>query len=402
MAFRIAVSGLKAATADLNVTGNNIANGSTTGFKASRAQFADLFAAGSLGTTQNAVGEGVQLAAVAQQFTQGNVAFTDNSLDMAINGKGFFALDDSGTRVYSRAGAFGLDKNGFIVNAANHQLRGLQASVGVITGALGPLQITTTNLPPQTTGNVTAQFNLDAGDTIPVTAPFDPANPTTYNESTSLTVFDSLGEEHLATLFFVKTGANAWTSHLRVDNDNTQTLAAQPVAFNSAGVLTTAMPISYGAFLPTNGAAAFNMQFDFTGTTQFGADFGVNALSQDGFATGLLSGVDVDKQGVILARFSNGQSQAQGQIVLANFANPHGLQPLGDTQWAETNTSGAALVGPPGGPNLGLVQSGALEESNVELADQLVNMIIAQRNYQSNAQVIRAEDELTQTIINIS
>lgn len=163
MAFRIAVSGLKAATADLNVTGNNIANGSTTGFKASRAQFADLFAAGSLGTTQNAIGEGVQLAAVAQQFTQGNVAFTDNSLDMAINGKGFFALDDSGTRVYSRAGAFGLDKNGFIVNAANHQLRGLQASVGVITGAIGPLQITTTNLPPQTTGNVTAQFNLDAG-----------------------------------------------------------------------------------------------------------------------------------------------------------------------------------------------------------------------------------------------
>ena len=143
------------------------------------------------------------------------------------------------------------------------------------------------------------------------------------------------------------------------------------------------------------------MQFDFTGTTQFGADFGVNALSQDGFATGLLSGIDVDKQGVILARFSNGQSQAQGQIVLANFANSQGLQSLGNTQWAETNSSGAALVGPPGGPNLGLVQSGALEESNVELAEELVNMIIAQRNFQSNAQVIRAEDELTQTIINI-
>ncbi len=401
MAFRIAVSGLRAATADLNVTGNNIANASTAGFKASRVQFSDIYAASNLGTSQDAIGGGVQVASVAQQFTQGNVSFTDNNLDIAVNGQGFFALDDGGTSVYSRAGAFGLDKNGFIVTAAGHQLRGFQVSGGVITRALGPLQISTSNNPPQTTANVSALLNLDAADTVPATAPFDPANAATYNNSTSLTIFDSLGQEHLARVYFVKTGANAWTSHLRVDGDNTQTLTAQPLTFNTSGALTSAPTFSYGAFLPTNGAASFTMTFNFTGTTQFGANFGVNSLTQDGFTTGRLSGLAVDETGVLQGRFTNGQSAPQGQIVLANFANSQGLQPLGNTQWAETNSSGPALIGPPGSSSLGLVQSGALEESNVDLASQLVNMIIAQRNFQANAQLIRAEDELTQTIINI-
>lgn len=403
MAFRIAVSGLRAATADLDVTGNNIANSNTTGFKVSRAQFADLYAASSLGTAKDATGQGVQLSAVAQQFTQGNVAFTDNSMDIAITGEGFFVVEDGNGRAYTRAGAFGLDKDGYVVNSTGQQLQAFQANNGNITGAIGPLQISTTNLAPLATGAIASQVNLDAAATLPVTAPFDAADPNTYNSSSSLTVFDSLGEEHLASMYFVKTAANSWNAHLQVDGNAPLAPATGvvPIAFDSLGNLTTGMPLSFGSFTASSGALDITLDVDFTGTTQYGADFGVNALSQDGYTTGRLSGVDIDEQGVVLARFSNGQSQAQGQVVLADFGNPQGLQPLGDTLWAETNASGNALIGGPGTATLGLLQAGALEESNVDLAEQLVNMIVAQRSFQANAQVIQAEDEVTQTIINI-
>ena len=403
MAFRIAVSGIQAATADLDVTGNNIANSNTAGFKASRTQFADLYAASDLGSTQDAVGQGVQLASVAQQFTQGNVSFTNSSLDIAINGSGFFAVEDNNGRSFTRAGAFGLDNSGFVTNATGQQLLAFQALNGAITGAVGPLQISTTNLPPLGTARIDGQVNLDASAPALPPAAFDPDIATTYNSSTSLTVFDSLGEEHLASVYFLKTGANAWNVHTRIDNG--AATAAQALAFDNAGGLLTGMPLNFGTFATTTGSAPIGspggLALDLSGTTQYGANFGVNALSQDGYTTGRLSGVDIDEKGIVLARFSNGQSQAQGQIVLADFSNDQGLQPLGDTLWAETSTSGTALIGSPGTATLGLLQAGALEESNVELAEQLVNMIIAQRAFQANAQVIRAEDEVTQTIINI-
>ncbi len=403
MAFRIAVSGIQAATADLDVTGNNIANSNTAGFKASRTQFADLYAASDLGSTQDAVGQGVQLASVAQQFTQGNVSFTNSSLDIAINGSGFFAVEDNNGRSYTRAGAFGLDNSGFVTNATGQQLLAFQALNGSITGAVGPLQISTTNLPPLGTALVDGQVNLDASAPALPPAAFDPDIATTYNSSTSLTVFDSLGEEHLASFYFLKTGANTWNVYTRIDSG--AATAAQALTFDNAGGLLTGMPLNFGTFATTTGSAPIGspggLELDLTGTTQYGANFGVNALSQDGYTTGRLSGVDIDEKGIVLARFSNGQSQAQGQIVLADFSNDQGLQPLGDTLWAETSTSGTALIGSPGTATLGLLQAGALEESNVELAEQLVNMIIAQRAFQANAQVIRAEDEVTQTIINI-
>ena len=342
----------------------------------------------------------MQLTAVAQQFNQGNVSFTDNSLDLAISGEGFFVLDDGGTQIYSRAGAFGLDRNGFITNASGHTLVAFQAVAGAVTGATGPLQLSTANIPPQPSTAMTVGVNLDAGAAVPGAA-FDPADPNSFNNSTSVTVFDSLGQQHLAAMFFRKTGSNAWEAHMRVDGDNTQTTASVPVAFDSAGQLTTGMPIGFGAFTPTTGAAAFTLSVDLSGSTQFGAAFGVNALSQDGFTTGRLSGIDIDESGVVLARFTNGQSQIQGQVALANFGNTQGLQPVSETSWAETNTSGAPLIGPPGTASLGLMQSSALEESNVDLAEQLVNMIVAQRNFQANAQTIRAEDDITSTIINI-
>jgi len=401
MAFRIAISGLNGATAALDVAGNNIANASTIGFKAARAQFSDVFATSNLGTTSDAIGQGVQLSGVAQQFTQGNVAFTDNALDVAINGEGFFTLQDtSGARSFSRAGEFGIDKSGFVVNPSGQKLIAFKASNGTITGATAPLQISTANIAPNATTSLSAGINLDSSATVPTVA-FSPTVSTSFNNSTSTSVFDSLGVEHLATLFFRKTGTNAWEAHLRIDGDNTQTTTVQPLAFDSSGVLTTTMPVSFGAFTPTSGGAPLTVNVDLTGSTQLASSFGVNTLSQNGFTTGRLNGIDIDETGVVLARFTNGQSQAQGQMALANFANAQGLQPLGDTAFAESNSSGAALVGAPGTASLGLVQAGALEESNADLAQQLVNVIIAQRNFQANAQMIQAEDEVTQTVINI-
>lgn len=398
MAFRIAVSGLRAATADLDVTGNNIANSNTVGFKQGRAQFADLYAASNLGVSQFAVGQGTQLSSIAQQFAQGNVSFTDNNLDLAINGEGFFVLDDNGSRVYSRAGAFGVDKDGFIVNATGQSLVGFQANNGVVTGAVGNLQLNRQNIAPQPTDTIAVQVNVDAGDSVPA-GPFDPTIPSTYNRSTSFSVFDSLGNEHLATLYFQKTGVNAWNTHMRVDG-LAPTTPTNAISFGANGALVGSVE-DFGTFAVAGANAIDLSSVDFSGTTQYGAEFGVNSLSQNGFSTGQLSGITIDDAGVVLARFSNGESQAQGQVALANFSNPQGLSPLGETLWSETNASGTALVGAPGTASLGLLQSGALEESNVELAEQLVNMIIAQRNFQANAQVIRTEDEVTQTIINM-
>ena len=401
MAFRIAVSGLNAATASLDVAGNNIANASTTGFKSARAQFADVFATLNLGSTSDAIGQGVQLAAVSQQFTQGNIAFTNNSLDIAINGEDFFALEDtSGGRSYSRAGEFGVDKDGFVVNPTGQRLVAFQAVGGAVTGALGALQISTANIAPQPTSQMTVGVNLDSSATPPIIA-FDPAINTSFNNSTSTSVFDSLGVDHLATIYFQKTGVATWDTHFRIDGDNTQTTTVRTVNFDGSGQLTTPMPIAYGSYTPTNGAVPFTVNLDYTGSTQLASSFGVNALGLDGFTTGRLNGVDIDETGIVLARFTNGQAQAQGQVALANFSNPQGLQPIGDTAFTETNSSGAALVGPPGTASLGLLQAGALEESNSDLAEQLVNVIVAQRNFQANAQMIQAEDEITQTIINI-
>lgn len=402
MAFRIAVSGLRSASSDLDVTGNNIANAGTTGFKASRAEFADIYAVSSLGTTSDAIGQGVQMSAVSQQFTQGNIAFTDNSLDLAINGQGFFVLEDNGTRTYTRAGAFGVDSEGYVVNSTGQNLMGYQAVDGEVTGAIDKLQVDTSNLAPSATTRIDTSLNLDAGADAPVTVPFDATDPTSYNNSTSLTIYDSLGEQHLANMYFVSTGANTWDVHLQIDDQDPAAPTSASIAFDNSGALLPPVNLSFGAFAATGtGSDPITLDVDLTGTTQYGADYGVYALSQDGYTTGQLAGLEVDEHGVVYARFTNGQSDPLGQVLMANFSNPQGLQPMGDTIWAETNSSGAPLEGAAGSATLGLIQAGALEESNVELAEQLVNMIIAQRSFQANAQVIRTEDDVTQTIINI-
>lgn len=646
MPFSSALSGLQAASSDLKVMGNNIANASTTGFKESRAEFADVYAASATGT---GIGSGVILSAVTQQFSQGQIAFTNNNLDLAVNGEGFFVLSQNGSINYSRAGAFGVDKNGFITNALDQRLRGFLAdNTGNITGAQGDLQISTSNLSPQATSTVDLSVNLDASANPPSKAfvrgftPTTPPDPASYNTTTSTTIYDSLGNSHIMTTYFVKAPAeNTWRIHVGVDGTDvtptptTPPGGAPPVSYNptdlpfpftmvfdNAGsyvVNNTAAPASFygpgpvtstptalstsgtlgtvdlndltingvpvdtatlsadifsttdnrasaiatafainsgtqnhgvtatvnattldlgiptlgnldpGDFAingvpitgavpndaallglintqtPTTGVVAtqpggagtaitltaadgrniqvatdgvqangatfanFNLNggtldqvqrgtvsltttenqgitiggnaslevglapgpqsgiiqsnsdvisipnwnpiggavspqvfsLNFGNSTQFGSPFSVQGLSQDGYSTGRLSGVDVDSSGVIFARYSNGQSQALGQVALANFGNVQGLSPQGDTSWIETFASGPALIGAPGTADLGIIQSGALEDSNVQLTDELVSLIVAQRNFQANAQTIRTADAVTQTIINI-
>lgn len=542
MAFQTALSGLNGAQANLSVTGNNVANASTTGFKKSRAEFVDIYASSFGGVSGNAIGAGVRLSAVAQQFTQGNIEFTERNLDLAINGNGFFQLATPSGTVYSRNGSFHTDANGLVVNAQGQVLQAYQAdAAGTITGAIGDLQISTADLAPQATATVDVGVNLNsqallpngassstaisvAGDlddaNSPVTsaalalvgndgvaiagaqvqftntgagqwdvtltgvAPgtssianitvgtdqtatltwdpdgagwqspiditvdlsgmtdvtvaatgsaittashngvelpaFDPNDPTTYNNGTSLTVYDSLGGSHLLSTYYVKLPeGNAWEVYTYVDgvdisNGTLGRGESYLVTFDTVGDLETidgvAVPPSTlvtDTFTPSSGGgggalpANMTLTLDFGTATQYGSPFAVNSLSQDGYSVGRLSTLSIDSDGIVFARYSNGRALAQGQVVLVNFANPNGLSPLGDSNWGETSESGAALVGAPNTSSLGAIQSGALEASNVDLSRELVNMILAQRDFQANAKMISTEDAVTQTIINI-
>ncbi len=404
MPFAIALSGLNAASADLGVTANNVANVNTTGFKTSRAQFSEVFAVGTQSVSSSAAGSGVRLSTIAQQFTQGNIDFTDNALDLAIGGEGFFVISDNGSRSYTRAGAFGIDNQGFVVNAQSARLQSYPyAGNGLFnTGTPQDLQLTIGANPPAQTTRASFGINLPADAPGPANPVFDPLDPSSFNHTTSVTVYDSLGAAHTATVFFVKDAApNTWNTQVQIDG--TDVPGATPVVFNPDGSLQSPagglMPLA--AYTPTTGASDITMSLDFGTATQFGSNFGVNSLSQDGFTTGRLTGVSVDAEGVVFARFTNGQSTSLGKLAMANFVNQQGLQQLGDTSWGESFQSGDALLGEAGTASFGNIQSGALEASNVDLTAQLVQMITAQRNFQANAQVIETANTITQTVINI-
>ena len=404
MPFTIALSGLNAASADLGVAANNIANVNTNGFKMSRAQFSEVFAVGTQSVSSSAAGSGTRLSSIAQQFTQGNIDFTDNALDLAIAGEGFFVLSDNGARLYSRAGAFGVDNEGNVVNAQGHRLQAYPfAGSGLFnTGTPQDLTLATGANPPQATTRASLGLNLPADAPVPVNPAFDPTDPSSFNHTTSVTIYDSLGAAHTATTYFIKDAAvNAW--NLEIEIDGTPVGGTQPISFASDGSLATPPGglLSLPAYTPTTGAADITMSMDLSAATQFGSAFGVNSLSQDGFTTGRLTGVSVDEEGIVFARFTNGQSSSLGKLALANFVNQQGLQQLGDTTWGESFASGDALLGEAGTASFGSVQSGALEASNVDLTAQLVQMITAQRNFQANAQMISTADTVTQTVINI-
>jgi len=420
MSFQQGLSGLNAAAKNLDVIGNNVSNASTVGFKQSQAQFADVYANSLTGAGGGGVGIGVKVAQVAQQFTQGNITATNNPLDIAINGGGFFRMDNNGEVTYQRNGQFQLDKNGAIVNPSGAKLTGYTANAsGVLsTGAPSPLTISTADLVPQMTTQVNAVLNLDSGST-PInaaTTPFDMNDPTTFHSSTAVTVYDSLGNSQTLQTYYVlrppvaPATIGAWDVYASSDGvpiGYVPPAAAVPVgslSFNTSGVLQTAMPLAPAVSVPataTGAATPFPVTFDFTGTTQFGSPFSVSTLNQDGYTSGRLAGFNIGADGVILGRYTNGQSAVLGQVVLANFANPNGLQQLGNNMWAETSTSGNPLVGAPDSGSLGVLQSSAVEDSNVDLTAELVNMITAQRVYQANAQTIKAQDAVLQTLVNL-
>ncbi|WP_111496428.1 flagellar hook protein FlgE [Marinobacter bohaiensis] len=650
MAFNIGLSGLRAASVDLDVTGNNIANASTVGFKGSEVQFGDLYASGFLSGGTNAIGDGVRVQDIKQSFGQGNVSFTDNGLDMAIDGDGFFILNNNGEVRYSRAGQFSIDREGYVVNNQGMRVQGFQADdEGNLSGVRGDLFIDSDNLSPRRTTGVESELNLDSresvlaesgtrvtsrdfapnastgaqtftitypdgstrdvsvaadssareianalsqeedvsasgrtevlldgssiqaadifslegvdftvadtdssgntlttaerlqqladdingsslssinatinssgqlrlissrGDTLRMSyedvnanggamafddgtavstdstnpstqvgtvsvtldgevqmtaaadAPstttildgvtptsftnntFDPTDQKTYNHATSTTIYDSLGNPHVMTQYFVKepntsaSQGNAWSMYVQIDGENIgdppnstgqATMAQYDLVFSEDGTLQSVngdpdgeVLISNWTPLDSNGQpngadgprlvadggttpipdppVSSNFVITLDETTQYGSDFAVNDQAQDGYTTGRLSGLDVSDEGVVFARYTNGQSQTLGQVALATFRSAEGLSPVGDTTWVETFESGQPIIGSPSSGTLGSITASSVEESNVDLSEELVNLIVAQRNYQANAKTIETSDAITQTIINL-
>lgn len=510
MSFQQGLSGLNGAAKSLDVIGNNIANASTVGFKGSQAQFADVYANSLSGAGGNQAGIGTKVSQIAQQFTQGNVESSNNPLDIAINGAGFFRTEVAGATQYSRNGQFSLDKDGFMVNAQGAKLTGYIASAtgNILPGSPSPLQISVADLKPVATSRVDTELNLDSGTKVPIMAGFNASDPTTYNKQTPIDVYDSLGNPHVMSSFYVKTDAGKWDVYAAADGteitnlkvaaaaqgtdatftavnkaradwivastavpqvknttdtalsnyaneakalvrdaatkagasaanltaigtaadssgttpDNTPTDVDRDIAaavrvppqrvgelvFDSNGALSTAkmpqtLPLTVGLpiFPPTGANNILSVQLGFAGTTQYGAATSEKKSSQDGYTAGHLQRFSAGSDGIILGQYSNGQSQALGQVVLANFSNPNGLSPLGNNAWAETSASGVPLVGVPSSGSLGVLQSSAVENSNVDLTAELVNMITAQRVYQANAQTIKTQDSVLQTLVNL-
>ena len=431
MSFQQGLSGLNATSKSLDVIGNNIANANTYGAKVSRAEFADMYATALNGAGTNNVGIGTNLAAVAQQFTQGNITTTGNAMDLAINGAGFFQVTD-GVRptMYSRNGQFKIDREGFIVNNEGLKLMGYPADASgeIVPGQATALQLPTAGIAPKATSEIAMEFNLKAESKV--TAPADPAavpqidfgDEKTYNNATSVVVYDSKGQDVSLTYYYQKAANDSWNVYLTANGQPVHGSAEAPEAWQTlsfdgnTGELTgpdpiAKLPLSISNTLiitdPKTGAETsrivtpLDITVDLSGTTQYDSSFGVTNLTQNGYTAGQLTSIGVESDGILLARYSNGQSKPAGQLELANFRNPQGLQPLGNNVWASTFASGDSVVGSPSEGNMGVIQSGALEESNIDLTGELVNMITAQRIYQANAQTIKTQDQVLQTLVNL-
>ena len=427
MSFQQGISGLTASARNLEVIGNNVANASTVGAKVARAEFADVYARAVSGGA-SAIGLGVSQTAVTQQFSQGSFRSTDGPLDMAINGGGFFQLKDgAGNNQYTRNGQFKVDRDGYIVNAQSARLLGYPANdQGVLVpGQAQPLILPTAGIKPSTTAKVELELNLDArstttsyGAAVPPVIDFNDAK--TYNNATSVNVYDKKGQEVSLTYFFQKSAPDTWNVYAAANG--------LPVNPDGAG---NARPITSITF-PTNGSAPINqidpslplgsvtfdvpatssfqgaitepipgVELDMSTLTQYGAIFGVTNVAQDGFPPGQLNAIKIQPNGIVMASYSSGRSTPIGQIELATFRNVQGLQPMGGNVWGATYESGDPVPGAPGAGNLGVLQAGVVEESNIDLTSELVSMMVAQRIYQANAQTIKTQDSVLQTLVNL-
>jgi flagellar hook protein FlgE len=449
MSFSTAISGLNAAQNLLSVTGNNVANANTTGFKRSRSEFADIYnnSIGRVGDTTP--GSGVKVARVAQLFDQGNLEYTENSLDLAMNGDGFFitgdSVDDTATRYFTRAGNFSVNKDGYLVNNLDQPLLTYEPKVegsaegGFNTGEFVPVKLQAMQSDPRATTSVALTFNLNSKDLgVPGTpaadgtpAVFDPKKSTTYNWASSATVYDSLGTAHTVTSYFIRNsaakaavvdGAGAvttpatteqWSIRTYLDGSEVTTVPAEikPV-FDTLGKLysldgttpptapTTPLTFEVGP-VTVDKADPLKFTYDLRNSTLQAADYNTNALTQDGAPIGNMTGIRVDTSGVIFANYSNGDSKALAKLAVARFQNQQGLTKVGNTEWTQSMQSGQAIYGEASNGSFGSITSGALENSNVDIAAQLINMIIAQQTYQANAQSITTENTITQAILNI-
>lgn len=440
MGFQQGLSGLNAASRNLDVIGHNIANSNTTGFKSSRAEFADMVASSMGVASGQNNGMGVEVASVAQQFSQGNITATGNSMDLAINGNGFFKVKlPSGQDAYTRAGNFRLDKNGDVRTNGGAQVMGFQ--VDPATGVAGvntvPLSFPLGSpIAAKQSTSITAALNLDArarhatgvaavpadpAATPPTAAiPAVPATPaSTYG--TSIDVFDSLGNPHQVQLYFLRNAEldpPGWevfndlpTAQAAIDGGDPAEGSLGQLFFNTDGTLNTEDSTINGTNSPnftlpdielTNGAASpLQLKLDLAKVTQFGNAFAVSNLKQDGYTAGNLSSINISNDGSIMASYSNGVTRKEAQVALASFRNPQGLTPIGGNNWQETPESGASMLGKPGNGTFGTLRSSALEDSNVDLTAELVGMMTAQRSYQANAQTIKTQDQVFSTLVNL-
>jgi flagellar hook protein FlgE len=409
MSLSTELSGVHAAQTDIDTIGNNISNVNTTGFKNSDAQFSALYGS----AVQNTPGQGVITGSLAQAFTEGTISQTGKPLDVAIDGNGFFQLQNSSGTVYSRDGSFHLDNGGHLVTASGAEVMGFapaaSGGAGSSSGSLQPILVDQANIAPVATSTLTMGVNLPASDgAIDTTAnPFSATDPNSYNESTTTTVFDSLGTNRSLTTFFTQVSGSGtpdqWQTHWKLADSGGALVASgigPTITFNSSGQPTSGNGTITVNNLP-NGASALNIAESFTGSSLSGLPFGVNSIADNGTGGGELTGVQVATSGVVSGQYSDGGTRVFGTVALANFINPQGLVPTTGNVWAASAASGLAVIGAPGTAALGQLESGALEGSNVDLSSQLVNLIIAQQAYQANVQGINIEQQNFQRLLTI-
>jgi len=399
------VSGLNANGNAMSVIGNNIANSNTVGFKSSRAIFSDLLSASvssSGGSSQ--VGRGTQLANVSGIFSQGTFENTESNYDLAVEGEGFFVVSPPGNeeQYYTRAGAFNFDGDGYMVSPEGYRVQG---KAYLDDGTLAPGDPTDIRvridqaIPAQATSTIGLTTNLNASEGVKPLAGFDATDPSTYNYSVSSRIFDSLGNTHLVTSYFLKNATNEWGYTVQDDAGNTLASAANAITFDGGGNLTGGGSLDITGVDWGNGASAQDFTLNFN-TTQYNSQSQVISQDQDGYGPGSLTKISIDGDGNVVTNYSNGEQIKQFRIVLSKFPNPQGLSREGSNLFSATDTAGPARTGLSGG-ELGTIFTNSLEQSNVDLGNQFVKMITTQRGFQANSKIITTTDELLNELINL-
>ena len=402
MSFSTSISGLDAAQERMAVISNNIVNAGTVGFKKGEAQFGDLFSS-ALQDTGASAGTGVELTRIRSDFTQGEFQFTSSALDLAIDGSGLFLLRGAdGTNEYTRAGSFQSDNNGFIVNDSGLRVQGYQADVnGALLPTLGDLRVDTGLLNQKQTGNVSFAGNIDSRVGVPENA-FSIDDPTSFNSTSTTTIYDSAGNAKELALYFVRDPLAAETFNVYAAIDGEVLPGTTNLVFDAAGLLApdSATELAILGYQPQD-ALVMDITVDLSGVNNFGTQSTTLDFSQDGYPAGELLSFAFDDTGTLISTYTNGQQRAQGQIALATFVNPESLQPLGGNGFAQTDESGEPVIGAPGSGARGSIRASALELANVDITQELLALIEAQRSFQSNAQSIQALNEASTSILNL-